>query len=155
MIWIVIALLTGFAALSVLVPLARSRAGVAHPQASRVFYLQQEAELERDRDRGLISADEFAASQAEAARRLIAAHSKTGETPKTSTLARRVAAVLAIVALPAIALGLYVRIGHPGYEDRPLLARLNAPPGKIEMVAAVAKIEKHLKKNPKDGRGWQ
>ncbi|MCC2096340.1 MAG: tetratricopeptide repeat protein, partial [Hyphomicrobiales bacterium] len=50
---------------------------------------------------------------------------------------------------------LYVRIGHPGYEDRPLLARLNAPPGKIEMVAAVAKIEKHLKKNPKDGRGWQ
>jgi cytochrome c-type biogenesis protein CcmH len=155
MIWIVIALLTGLAALSVLVPLARSREGIALEQVSREFYLQQKAELERERDRGLISADEFTAAQAEAARRLIAVHGDTDRPTVVSTLNRRLAAVIPIVVVPALALGLYAWLGSPALKDRPLEARLNAPPGQIEVVAAVARIEKHLRKNPTDGRGWQ
>ncbi len=155
MIWIAIALLTGLAALSILIPLARATAPISHADASRAFFDAQMNELRQDLDRGLLSPNEFAAAEAEAARRLIAAHDQTASSAVPSVRRRRAAAVIAIILAPAFALGLYARLGHPALADRPLQARLDAPPGKIELVAAVAKIEKRLARVPGDGAGWQ
>lgn len=155
MIWIAIAFLTGLAALSVLLPLARSSRAYSHADASKNFYHAQMAELRNDKDRGLLSEDEFAAAGAEVARRLISSHEPTGQSAGNAIRRRRIAALVALLATPAVALGLYARLGNPALQDRPLQARLNAPPGKIELVAAVARIEKHLASNPQDGRGWQ
>lgn len=155
MIWIAISIITGIAALSVLWPLARPSGQMRFAEASRSFYDDQIAELQRDRDRGLLGPNEYAAATAEAARRLISAHKAPGDNLDANTVRRRITAVIAIIVIPCFALGLYVYLGQPRYEDRPLLARLNAPPGKIEPIAAVAKIEKYLAKNPGQGKGWE
>jgi cytochrome c-type biogenesis protein CcmH len=50
---------------------------------------------------------------------------------------------------------LYGRIGHPGMPDAPLAARLEAAPQQMDIAAAIAKIEAHLKEHPEDGRGYE
>jgi len=154
MIWIVVIALTALAVLSVLWPLASRGGAIRRTDANREFYEAQRAEIARDRARGLLGPEEAASAETEAARRLIAA--ETGEEEAgDSTAARRIAALTALVLAPALAFGLYLHLGSPAYPDRPLEARLNAPPGQIETVAAVAKIERHLANNPGDGRGWE
>lgn len=154
MIWISIALLTGLAVFSVLAPLARRRSGVQASEVDRAFYEAQVAEIERDNARGLIGPAEAEAARAEAARRLIRSHEKD-KAFGSSVASRRLIAVIALVLLPAIALGLYFRLGNPDLEDRPLLARKAAPAGASDIFAAIDKIEKHLAANPDDARGWE
>lgn len=155
MIWTVIAFLTALAALSVLVPLARGRTGLPAKLSSRAFFEGQLEELERERERGLLSEAEYTAARAETARRLIAADREKENGAGFSIARKRIAALAALLVVPAVAIGLYVKIGKPALPDRPLEARLSAPPDRIELIAAVAKIEKHLRRNPDDGKGWQ
>ncbi len=63
-------------------------------------------------------------------------------------------AALAVVAVPAVAFALYADVGHPNMPDDPLVVRLNAKPGDMDVAAAVAKIEAHLKQNPNDGQAY-
>jgi cytochrome c-type biogenesis protein CcmH len=65
------------------------------------------------------------------------------------------AAVAAIILIPALALGLYARLGRPDLPDEPLVARLQSnDPGKMDLAAAIVRIEAHLRDHPEDGRGW-
>ena len=74
---------------------------------------------------------------------------------RTQPGARKIAAALALVAAPAIALGLYAKIGHPALPDQPLEARMSAPPAQQDFAAVVAKMEAHLAAHPEDGRALE
>lgn len=156
MIWLVLALLTLAAAMSVLAPLARNRAA-ATAAASRkaidvAFYESELAAIARDEARGLMGPREAEAARAEAARRLISAPAETAEA-RSSRGARLGAALLALALVFGVGLGLYLKIGSPEMPDQPLLARQQAPPERMDMMAAVARVEAHLAANPQDGRG--
>jgi cytochrome c-type biogenesis protein CcmH len=155
MLWIVLALLTGVAALSILLPLARAKAGAPDAPADVAFYEAQISEIDRDVERGLISQADADAACAEAGRRLIAASKSGGEAAASSVLARRLAALAAIVVIPGVALALYARIGNPDMPDQPLSARLERQSEKFDIAAAVARIEAHLAANPDDGKGYE
>lgn len=152
MMWISIAVLTALAILSVLWPLAYRRAGAAPADADRAFYEAQVSEIERDLGRGVLSESDAASAKAEAARRLIARHVETSGQTDGSTRLRRMAAALALLAVPGIGLGLYLNLGSPHLPDRPLASRSGAS---NDIFAAVGKIEKHLEANPDDARGWE
>src|SRR5947207_3251565 len=110
--WIVMAMLAAAAALPVLVPLFRASRVQPMANAARSIYRDQLDELERDRDRGLIADREAEAARTEIARRLL----KTGEgTPahRTTPVRQRLAAAV-VIAMPLLALGLYVVLGSPG-----------------------------------------
>jgi cytochrome c-type biogenesis protein CcmH len=158
MIWLVFALLTLAAALSVLVPLARARtlaAETASRQALDVaFYESELAAIARDEARGLIGAAEAQAARAEAARRLISAPATPGE-PPASRVVRAGAALLALLIVFGVGLGVYLRIGAPHLPDQPLLARRTAPLEQMDTMAAIARVEAHLAANPDDGRGHE
>lgn len=156
MLWIFLALLTGAAVLSVLLPLARAKASVEETPSDVAFYEAQVAEIERDVERGLIAPSDAESARTEAGRRLLAA-TRGGSTETGSSLAaRRAAAVAAIVVIPAIALGLYGVIGNPGLPDQPLTARqAQQQPEQMDLAAAVARIEAHLAANPDDGKGYE
>ncbi|MGH6843382.1 MAG: tetratricopeptide repeat protein, partial [Methylocella sp.] len=49
----------------------------------------------------------------------------------------------------------YTTIGHPELPDAPLAARLEAAPARMDLAAAIAKIEAHLAQHPDDGRGYE
>jgi cytochrome c-type biogenesis protein CcmH len=155
MVWIALAVMTGLAMGFVLWPLA-FRAREAGPDTREAaFYRAQLDEIARDVERGQLPAAEAASARAEAARRLLAVSESQPQAASSGLGRRRAAAVAIFVIVPAVALGVYQRVGEPDLPDEPLAARkmdLKAP-GAIE--AAVAKIEAHLMKAPDDRRGWQ
>lgn len=157
MIWLVFALLTFAAAMSVLAPLARSRkagALVVSQRATDVaFYEGEVAAILRDVERGLMSPTDAEAAKAEAARRLIGAATDPVEAG-ASRRNRTLAALISLVLIFATGLGLYLSIGSPALRDQPLTARRQASAEQMDVMAAVAKIEAHLAANPNDGRGY-
>ncbi|MFD1694826.1 c-type cytochrome biogenesis protein CcmI [Roseibium aestuarii] len=172
MFWISIAALTAAAALSVLMPLARTRQSLALSSdggpagaatgvpldADVEVYRAQLDELERDLERGLINKADHASARTEIARRLLAAEEERTrrlQTPERSVGRSRRLATLAVIALvPLLSLGLYLTLGSPDLPDQPLLARLEAPVENQSVDQLVARVERHLSQNPQDGKGW-
>jgi cytochrome c-type biogenesis protein CcmH len=155
--WIVMAVLTALAALSVLVPLYRHR-NVERPagEEEQAIYRDQLSELERDLARGLIGENEAEAARTEISRRLLRANEVAGEDgASASDRSRIVATVVAAIALPLATLGLYLYLGNPQLSDQPFAERVNAPDGDNRVGEVVARVEAHLSDNPEDGRGWE
>ncbi len=156
MIWFILAILTAAAALSVLLPLARDRstARLARSEADVAFYESEAANIARDLSRGIIDEKEAESARAEAGRRLLAT-AASAQNAGRGTTARRAAAVLSIAIIASAGAGLYAVIGLPAYPDQPLVARQSAPPDQMDVMAAIAKIEAHLARNPDDARGYE
>lgn len=150
--WFSLAILTGLCVLALLWPLSRTRPTAEADDA--VFYQQELADIDRDAERGLIGSSEAEAARAEAARRLLAARRQNEAEGPTAFSAKRarIAALIVLIAVPAITLPLYLKIASPDIPDMPLVAREEAPE---DIKDAVAQIEKHLAKNPDDGRGYE
>jgi cytochrome c-type biogenesis protein CcmH len=155
MIWVLFALLTGGAVFAILWPLARpARPDVTAPDVA--FYQAKLDEIARDETRANISADEAALAKTEAARQLLAVSGKDPRASPTEVPSPRwhlrLAAVAALVVVPAIAIGFYAALGHPNLPDEP---RLNAPVAHMDVNAAIARVEAHLAQHPTDGVGYQ
>ncbi|WP_336145465.1 hypothetical protein, partial [Klebsiella pneumoniae] len=87
--------------------------------------------------------------------RLLAAADQGRTAPVQSNLRlRRVAAALALVGLPLLALAIYLPLGSPWLQDFPLAERAHTPDATQPLANLVAQVEKHLEQNPTDGRGW-
>jgi cytochrome c-type biogenesis protein CcmH len=157
LLWVTLAVMTAIAALAVLAPLARARRAAAAAGQDQSVYRDQLAELDRDLARGLIAPAEAEAARTEIARRLLrAAREAEAEdaAPQASSFAAGAASMVAILVIPAIALGLYLRIGHPDLPDQPLAARLAEAPDTQSIDALIARAEAHLARKPDDALGW-
>ncbi|MEM8623114.1 MAG: c-type cytochrome biogenesis protein CcmI [Pseudomonadota bacterium] len=143
MFFITAGLIAAITLLVVLRPLV-GRARVAaetRDAADAALYRDQLAEVDRDSARGVISAAEAEGARAEIARRLIAAAKRAEASDKEASdneasdtggpveasrapaqLTQRLA-VGALLAVPALTLGLYLVEGAPGVTDRPLAER--------------------------------
>ena len=152
--WFVFALMTAAAIFAVLWPLGRGN--VAREDGSEAaVYRDQLTEVERDVDAGLINPPEAAAARVEISRRLLAVADDQRDTPAGSSVRlRRIAALVALLGLPAVAIGLYGSLGSPDLPDFPLAQRSRTPDGTQSLDNLVAQVEQHLEKNPTDGRGW-
>jgi cytochrome c-type biogenesis protein CcmH len=154
MIWLVFALLTGAAILSILWPLSRAAPKTREDAADVAFYRDQIAEIDAELERGGLDKEQAQAAKALAGRRLLAVapeEAATGSSPR----ARKIASLIALVAIPALALGLYLKIGHPDTPDMPLEARLTAPPAQQDFAAIVARMDAHIKAHPDDVRALE
>ena len=154
MLWFVFALMTAAAIFAVLLPLGlggRTQAG----GNEAVVYKDQLTEVDSDLAAGLIGTAEAEAARVEIGRRLLAAADDDRDTPVGSSVRlRRVAAVVALVGLPIVAVVTYLPLGSPRLGDFPLAQRAREEPGKQPLDQLVAQVEQHLEKNPNDARGW-
>ncbi|MCM5558599.1 c-type cytochrome biogenesis protein CcmI [Pleomorphomonas sp. JP5] len=154
--WILLALLTAAVVLVVIAPMARPAGAFSVPSGEETrVYRDQLSELDRDRERGLIGGVEADAARAEIARRLLAAAQASPETNKPRPAVNRLVALATVVAIPAIALPLYLFIGQPDMPDAPLAERLSAAPTAGNVADLVGRVEKHLAANPGDLSGWR
>jgi cytochrome c-type biogenesis protein CcmH len=154
MLWFVFALMTAAAILAVLWPLSRGNR-TQQDGGEAAVYRDQLTEVERDVSAGLINPPEAAAARVEISRRLLAATDNQREPPlATNVRLRRVAAVVALLGLPAVAVALYYPLGSPDLPDFPLAQRSRAPDGTQPLDNLVLQVEQHLAANPTDGRGW-
>jgi cytochrome c-type biogenesis protein CcmH len=155
LLWILFAVLTVVAALAVLLPLARGRRTVAvEAEHDLAVYRDQLAELERDRERGLIADREAEAARTEIARRLIRAGEAAGAEATAGRSLARPVALASMIFIPALSLGIYLALGSPDMPDQPLQARLDDSSGEHDVAAMVARVEAHLAQNPDDPQGW-
>ena len=84
MIWLVFALLTGVAVLSILWPLSRPAPNAREDAADVAFYRDQIAEIDAEFARGGLDGEQAQAAKALAARRLLAAAPEEVATPASA-----------------------------------------------------------------------
>jgi cytochrome c-type biogenesis protein CcmH len=158
LLWIVLGCLTAIVLLVLLRPLAGSGANDIAPEAfDAAVYRDQLGEIESDRARGLSGEAEAEAARLEIARRLLRADSKEWASDRAakSSSTKIVATLGVALALPVLALGLYLVYGSPRLPDRPLAARLEDPASDRNLEALVARVEARLREHPEEGEGWE
>ncbi|HZH28983.1 MAG TPA: c-type cytochrome biogenesis protein CcmI [Azospirillaceae bacterium] len=157
--WILAGLLTAVAVALVLHPLMR-RQGVAERAAfDMAVYRDQLAEVDRDLKRGLIAPEQAEAARAEIGRRLLRADAArtasdaAGAAPPGRSA--RIAALAVVVAVPLLALAVYLPTGRWDVPARPFAERPVAERGPpIEVLTALANLERHLEEDPRDLQAW-
>ncbi|MDX1715353.1 MAG: c-type cytochrome biogenesis protein CcmI [Anderseniella sp.] len=154
--WIVFAVLTAVVIIVLLAPI-RPRSGVA--AASRgefdlAVYRDQLAELDRDAESGLIGKAEADAARNEISRRILSAKAAADAADEKDKPAPAWLTVGTVLAIPAVALGVYLGVGRPELPAQPLASRLDKAVANQDMVAMVRQVEKHLEQNPRDAKGW-
>jgi cytochrome c-type biogenesis protein CcmH len=153
--WFILALMTAAAIFAVLWPLGRpAKVDGANDIA---VYRAQLAEVEADRAAARISESEAQAARTEISRRLIAAaDAKPAAVAPAGDPAvwRRAIALVALIAVPVIAAGLYSVLGSPRLPGKPFAER-NAATEQESIEQIVARVEAHLATHPDDARGWQ
>ena len=166
LLWIAITFLTILTVLAVGRPLLRQHD--VEPQVEtteagrRAVYADQLAQIESDFGRGVIGAAEAEAARIEISRRLLAqvAANVGGNAIAPTEPSPRMRAAI-VVAIPVLALALYLRLGQPSLPGEPhtsSTAMAKAPsaaaPGAADIERLIAQVEQRLREAPEDGRGW-
>jgi cytochrome c-type biogenesis protein CcmH len=108
---------------------SRARLGATDRlQGDLAIYLDQLAEVERERVAGSLSAQDAAAARTEIERRLLAAaDNSTTTTPPPAAAWRRFLPPALCLLVSTFALGLYLRTGQPGMPSAPFVPHPYAP----------------------------
>lgn len=150
--WIAAALLVLLALAFLLWPLLRLRKVQAEEDRTALnvaLYQERLGELQRQRDAGVLSAEQFEAGRAEAARELIDDTQAAPAATPRAPLGRGLPLVLAVL-LPLLGLGLYL---HWGASDKVQLAReFQTQPRSIEEM--VARLERSVAAQPDSAEAW-
>ncbi|HVZ07406.1 c-type cytochrome biogenesis protein CcmI [Rhodopila sp.] len=147
---------------AVVAPLLRGRSGsAASAEYDRAVYRDQLAELDRDIERGLITADEAVSARLEIQRRLLVTQRQGDEPAAPARSSRRGTAVAAVLFLVIAggSLVTYLWIGTPGlpdmpFADRPPASATAAGKEQNALQQAAEQLAAKLKDDPKDGQSW-
>lgn len=160
-------LLSGVAAALLVSPLLRR----ARPSATRAefdlaVFRDQLAEIERDKERGLLDPKQADAARLEVERRILAADDDAERAARPSGKGRW-AVVAAASGAPIAAALVYLTLGATGMPDAPLASRPLSPEAAgrpsaearlreqiPDLDAAVVRLEERLRREPEDQRGW-
>ena len=117
MLWLIFAVFTAVAVVSVLWPLAKTPRGVARREIGIALYKAQLAEIERDEAQYLVAPEDARGAKAEVGRRLLAAEAAIEPPPAASRTRVRLVSVGISIFVPLLAFSLYATIGHPDMPD--------------------------------------
>jgi cytochrome c-type biogenesis protein CcmH len=168
--WVVCALMVAIALAFVLPPLLaadRSNPADESKEANISVYRDQLTELEADLRNGIIAADQYQQDRDAIERRMledVSAVSDTAAKPAPATSDRRPAYAVAL-AIPIIAVALYLQIGNPRLnpQGRPqpltesTAGESSQPPSDMtqqNVEANVTALAKRLEQHPNDVQGW-
>lgn len=131
------------------------------------YLAAQIADIERDREAGLISVEEANAAEKEARRRLLAAHRAASQREKPAGGKKSIMAALPLAALaPLAAFLIYGLLGNPAGEatqagqqlaarNRAQMAAEMSPEDRTRMISGMVEgLAARLEENPDDVEGW-
>lgn len=160
MLWFLFALLVAVTLALLLLPMRRrADKAPARSEYDLTVYKDQLAEVDREVERGTLSADQAEAARTEIQRRILAAAEQADPAEKKKK-PRSLAGLMAAIALgvPALSLGLYAVLGSPNLPNQPYAARTNLAHDMQDQEAMVrnmvAQLTARLEKDPNDGKGW-
>ncbi len=164
--WLIAALMTVAALAMVLVPLVRShRLAPRRVEFDLAIYRDQLHELESDRARDLVGEDQSEAARLEIQRRMLAASNKDSHQapPAETAVSTRPWLMMAAIgiAIPALALVLYLVWGSPGMPDQPFSGVAQDGGGVAgedmagqSIEAVIANLAKRLEQDPNNLQDW-
>jgi cytochrome c-type biogenesis protein CcmH len=154
--WIVFAVLTAIVIVVLLAPMRPRKGGAraTRGEFDLAVYRDQLTELDRDAEAGLIGKAEADAARNEISRRILSAKAAIEVANEKDRPAPGWLTVGTVLAIPAVALGVYLGVGRPELPAQPLASRLDKAVANQDMVAMVRQVEKHLEQNPRDANGW-
>ncbi len=161
--WIAFAVLAAAVIALIARPLLAEPEAASHArEADLAVYRDQLAEIEADRERGLISDTEAENARAELARRILRRSeeltgkpaARGGDAAPRYAVPPSTVAYASAVAIPLISLAIYLAVGSPGQPGLPHASRVAAAPDAANVNDLIAKVEAQLRKTPEDGRGW-
>lgn len=163
-VWLAFAFLAAAVIAAVIVPLATARrAPPVRAAFDRAVYRDQLREIDREVERGLLTAAEAAAGRLEIERRLLAgaaAEARSG-TSAGSMLpsAPRTLIIALALAVPLGAVAVYLSNGSPQLPDQPYWARaaeraLVDANGALDLDKTAAALEARLKDAPDNAESW-
>jgi cytochrome c-type biogenesis protein CcmH len=174
--WIAALAISAAVVLYIARPLAVARRATPSRAAhdAQVFR-DQLAEIDKDRERGVLTGEEAESAKIEVSRRLLAAAAESEASPDHAPapkLASYAMAAALVAALPLAGWTLYEQIGAPGLPDLPFADRMDGrrlpqtvaelrigaeppppPPGSEQVVEVIADIEARLEANGPDRQG--
>jgi len=129
--------------------LKSSGSGVSRRQLNTAIYRDQLARLERDRAENMLAEADYAQARDELQRRVI---DDTRDEDATATLRAPRKTMLAVgLALPALAIGLYILLGSPAALE-PSVAQHQVSSQDMERLTAG--LAQKLEKDPSNLQGW-
>lgn len=156
--WAVAGVLAAAAAGLILIRAAGAAAQAATADPAPVLYRRQLSEIDDLAERGLMAETERKSAHAEAARRLLAATDAPVQIWNADPGARRVV-LLAVIIAPALALGLYLKLGSPGISDQPYARRLAtwqaSDLGTLSAPEIAAVLRQATAKRPNEAEGFR
>lgn len=115
------------------------------------IYRDQLAEIERERTGGSLSDAEAASARLEIERRILAAAEQAKPATAPSPLLHRLLPPALALAIPLLALGVYLRLGHPGLPAAPFVAGASpAAEPAIDVPRLVAEARARVAAGPND-----
>ena len=151
-----LALLTTATVGALLVPLLRTtERRTERLDSALAIYRDQLAEIERTRADGTVSEADAAAARIEVERRILAAaNASDAAAPRDSTTLHRFLPPALALAIPLLALGVYLNVGRPGLPAAPFASRpASEHPNPNEPITAermMAEARARLAENPND-----
>jgi cytochrome c-type biogenesis protein CcmH len=165
LLWVAFAVLTAAVLAFVLAPLVRpvrpgDEAARDAEAGAIAVYRDQLRELEAEQARGLVGAPEAEAARLEISRRILARAAAQPDTGAPAARAPRAIlesrhasfALIAAIAVPLLAMGLYLARGSPGLYSPSSQA---AAREEAAVAGLVARVEARLRAVPGDGKGWE
>ena len=163
MLWLTLAAMTALALALVLRPLLQRAPPAEGRRAHELrVYRAQLAELERERDQGLLPEREAEAARLEIQRRILTADAAGGEAGASPpSRSGHAVAVLAAVVLPALSGLMYWQLGSPGQPSAPYAGRAEERRAVAEQDAGappidelMARLEQRTSDRPSDATAW-
>jgi cytochrome c-type biogenesis protein CcmH len=132
LLWIGFAVLTAAVVALLMAPLLREQiTPVDAAVADLAVYRDQLAEIEAERERGVVAADGQDSRRAQSALYLIAG------------------------LIPVLSVAFYLFVGTPYLPARPFAAQQGAPVEKASVADLIGRVEERLREHPEDGQGWE
>lgn len=156
--WIIAAVLAFTAPLFVAFPLLTGRRrradGAAGNELKLSIYRDQLAELGEERRAGRLGGDQYAQARGELENRLIEELPDAAAVlPAPAQRTYRAAAVATVVAVPLLAILVYLALGNPAAIN-PQQSDAAHGLGQQQMDAMIVRLAARLEKNPQDAKGW-
>ena len=145
--WLAVGLLLLVGTAFLLIPVLRGRRAQAEEDRTALnvaLYQERLTELQAQREADTLTAEQFAAGQAEAARELLADTEGAGK-GRTQRLGKALPLLIAL-AVPGLAFGLYWHWG----AGQTLVAMQDQP----SMAQMAARLEQAVKDNPESAEAW-
>ena len=156
--WLLSALLAALAVMFVVVPLLRQREGgrASHRATNLAIHRDQLAEMDADLRAGTLSSDQYHKARRELEARLLEDVDAAAAEAPAAPQRGRAAAIVAGIAVPLIALGVYLAVGAPGAVVAPAAPPAGAEHGiTAEQVAAMVEtLAARLRAEPGNAQGW-